>query len=110
MSYSSSTFSELKAKASCYIEYRTFSDTEIDILFRRIENWIRTNKLYNVFRFIIGLMWMINKLVEENKSLRLENRKLIEENSKTQVKIVYSNNEWIDNGHPSKDWNKVYDM
>ena len=41
-------------------------------------------------------MWMINKIVEEN--------------SKTQVKIVYSNNEWIDNGHPSKDWNKVYDM
>ena len=55
-------------------------------------------------------MWMINKLVEENKSLRLENRKLREENGKTQVKIVYSNDEWIDNGHPSKDWNKVYDM
>ena len=68
------------------------------------------SELNNVFRFIIGLMWMINKLVEENKSLRLENRKLREENSKTQVKIVYSNNEWIDNGHPSKDWNKVYDM
>lgn len=110
MSYSSNTFSELKAKTNCYIEHHTFSDSEIDILFRRIENWIRTNKLYNVFRFIIGLMWMINKLVEENKSLRLENRKLREENSKTQVKIVYSNNEWIDNGHPSKDWNKVYDM
>lgn len=110
MSYSSSTFSELKAKTNCYIEHRAFSDTEIDILFRRIENWIRTNKLYNVFRFIIGLMWMINKLVEENKFLRLENRKFREENSKTQVKIVYFNNEWIDNGHPSKDWNKVYDM
>ena len=110
MSYSSSTFLELKANTSCYIEHRTFSDSEIDILFRRIENWIRTNKLYNVFRFIIGLMWMINKLVEENKSLRLENRKLREENNKTVAKTVFCNDEWIDNGHPSKDWNRVYEM
>ena len=63
-----------------------------------------------VFRFIIGLMWTINNLVEENKSLRLENKKLREENNKTVVKTVYSSGEWIDNGHPSKDWNKVYDM
>ena len=110
MSYSSNTFSELKAKTNCYIEHRTFSDSEIDILFRRIENWIRTNKLYNVFRFIIGLMWMINKLVEENKSLRLKNKKLREEKNKTVVKTVYSSDEWIDNGYPSKDWNRVYDM
>ena len=110
MSYSSSAFSELKAKTNCYTEHHTFSDSEIDVLFKKIENWIKTNKLYFVFRFIIDLIWTINALVEENKSLRLENRKLREENSKTQVKIVYSNNEWIDNGHPSKDWNKVYDM
>lgn len=110
MSYSSSTFSELKAKTNCCIEHHTFSDSEIDILFRKIENWIKTNKLYFVFRFIIGLMWTINTLVEENKSLRLENRKLREEKNKTVVKTVYSGDEWIDNGHPSKDWNRVYEM
>ena len=110
MSYSSSTFSDLKAKTNCYTEYRGFSDSEIDILFRKIENWIKTNKLYFVFRFIIGLMWTINNLVEENKSLRLENRKLREEKNKTVVKIVHSSDEWIDNGHPSKDWNRVYEI
>ena len=87
MSYSSIAFLDLKAKTNCYTEYRAFSDSEIDILFRKIENWIKTNKLYFIFRFIIGLMWTINNLVEENKSLRLENRKLREENSKTQIKL-----------------------
>ena len=110
MSYSSSAFSELKAKTNCYTEYRAFSDSEIDILFRKIENWIKTNKLYFIFRFIIGLMWTINNLVEENKSLRLENRKLREENNKTVAKTVFCNDEWIDNGHPSKDWNRAYEM
>ena len=110
MSYSSSAFSELKAKTNCYTEHHTFSDSEIDVLFKKIENWIKTNKLYFVFRFIIDLIWTINALVEENKSLRLENKKLREEKNKTVVKTVYSSDEWIDNGYPSKDWNRVYEM
>ena len=110
MSYSLSAFSELKAKTNCYTEHHTFSDSEIDVLFKKIENCIKTNNLYFAFRFIIGLIWTINALVEENKSLKLENRKLREEKNITRVKTVYFSDEWIDNGHPSKNWNRVYEM
>lgn len=97
------------------------NDESINRRFKKIQECVEKGNAYIICRSEYDYFMRMRTLEQEVETLRKQNKELIEKNKKLDKELnnpvteyhsneYYSNEPWIDNGHPGNDWRKIHEM